>query len=244
VDEIRYPKARALARCIILRTAQWALDGRRNLPSIIEFRNALGAYAGEMINGALELRRAVEALPQHNRMPIHCVKGSVVDITKYFGETELSNPNLILTSPLYPGVHVLYHRWQVDGRKETPAPFWIIDKMDGAGSSYYTMGDRKYPELSTYFTQLSLALTSIASICDEDTVIVRVVGFSDPTSQLPQYLAVAEAVGLAEMAPPSVQGLREGRLWRSVPNRKWHADQLGQIPASQEVVLFHRRARF
>lgn len=34
-------------------------------------------------------------------------------------------PGLILTSPPYPGVHVLYHRWQVQGRKETPAPFWI-----------------------------------------------------------------------------------------------------------------------
>ena len=40
---------------------------------------------------------------------------------------------------------MLYHRWQVDGRKEAPLPFMIANKLDGAGSSFYTMGDRKYP---------------------------------------------------------------------------------------------------
>ena len=30
--------------------------------------------------------------------------------------------DLVVTSPPYPGIHMLYHRWQVDGRKETDAP--------------------------------------------------------------------------------------------------------------------------
>ena len=42
-------------------------------------------------------------------------------------------PQLVVTSPPYPGVHVLYHRWQVDGRKEAPLPFMIANKLDGAG---------------------------------------------------------------------------------------------------------------
>jgi hypothetical protein len=241
MDSIHYRKARALVRCIILRTAQWALDGRKNLPSMSEFRAALGVYADEMIDGAWELRRAVEALPQRGKMPVHCIKGSAADLSEYFASIRLRKPKLILTSPPYPGIHVLYHRWQIDGRKETPAPFWIANKLDGAGSSYYTMGDRKYPELATYFTQLKTALTSIASICDQNTVVVQVVGFSDPIWQLDQYLAVNKAAGLIEVLPPAIPGLRDGRVWRNVPNRKWHADQLGEIPASQEVVLFHRR---
>ena len=32
-------------------------------------------------------------------------------------------PQLILTSPPYPGVYVLYHRWKIGGRRESPAPF-------------------------------------------------------------------------------------------------------------------------
>jgi len=53
-------------------------------------------------------------------------------------------PTLVLTSPPYPGIHVLYHRFQVDGRKEAPLPFLIANKLDGAGSSYYTMGDGNF----------------------------------------------------------------------------------------------------
>ncbi|MGH9959926.1 MAG: hypothetical protein ACREBC_22855 [Pyrinomonadaceae bacterium] len=32
----------------------------------------------------------------------------------------------------------------------------------------------------------------------------------------------------------------DGRLWRTVPNRKWYADQRGPGGAGKEVVLFHR----
>ncbi|MFZ3236067.1 MAG: DNA methyltransferase [Stellaceae bacterium] len=235
------PRSQALARCIILRTAQWALDGRRNLPTIAEFRGALGAFAAEMLEGARELRLTVKVLPDGKPMPVHRVNRPAGDLPEYFDAKKLRKPALILTSPPYPGIHVLYHRWQVDGRKETPAPFWIANKLDGSGSSYYTMGDRKYPELASYFSQLKTALMAIAAVCDEQTVIVQVVGFSDPSWQLEQYLATSAAAGLEELRSPLLAGERDGRLWRSVPNRKWHADQLGDIPASREVVLFHRR---
>jgi hypothetical protein len=235
-------RPQALARCILLRTAQWALDGRRNLPSIAEFRETLGTYAAEMLEGTRELRRAVEALPGGKPKPVHRLNRPAAELPRYFEAEQLQKPALVLTSPPYPGIHVLYHRWQVDGRKETPAPFWIANKLDGSGSAYYTMGDRKYPELATYFSQLKTALTAISAVCDERTVIVQVVGFSDPTWQLEQYLAMNATAGLEELRAPLLADERDGRLWRSVPNRKWHADQLGEIPASQEVVLFHRKA--
>jgi hypothetical protein len=34
----------------------------------------------------------------------------------------------------------------------------------------------------------------------------------------------------------------DGRLWRSVPNRRWYNDQRGETPGSEEVALFHRKA--
>jgi hypothetical protein len=111
VTRLRYPKAKALARCIILRAAQWALDGRRNQPSIKEFRNALVLYGDEILDGARELRRAVEALPEESRMPVHCVNGPVTGLKEYFNTHQLRKPKLVLTSPPYPGIHVLYHRW-------------------------------------------------------------------------------------------------------------------------------------
>jgi hypothetical protein len=238
----RSRRAQAFARCIVLRTAQWALDGRRNLPTIAEFRQSLGNYGAEMLNGARDLREAIAALPNGSGKPVHVANRAAAELPDYLAAKKLRKPAVILTSPPYPGIHVLYHRWQVDGRKEAPAPFWIANKLDGEGSSYYTMGDRKYPNLATYFSQLKTALTAIVAACDERTVVVQVVGFSDVKWQLDEYLAVNAAAGLEELRSPILAGERDGRLWRSVPNRKWHADQLGETPASQEVVLFHRRA--
>jgi hypothetical protein len=153
--------------------------------------------------------------------------------------SRLPTPKLILTSPPYPGVHVLYHRWQVDGRKEAPAPFWIANKLDGAGSSFYTMGDRQYPELATYFEGLRAAMSSIASLVEQNSVVVQMVAFSDVAWQLPRYLETMEAAGFEELVLPSLRSKREKRLWRWVPGRRWYSDQRGTTPGSQEVVLFH-----
>jgi hypothetical protein len=150
-------------------------------------------------------------------------------------------PKLVVTSPPYPGVHVLYHRWQVDGRKEAPLPFMIANKLDGVGSSYYTMGDRRFPELKTYFDNIHATMSSVAALADQHTTVVQMVAFSDPAWQLPRYLETMEKVGLRELFLPALHGERDGRLWRSVPGRRWYSDQRGETPGSQEVVLIHRK---
>jgi hypothetical protein len=147
-----------------------------------------------------------------------------------------------VTSPPYPGVHVLYHRWQVDGRKEAPLPFMIANKMDGAGSSFYTMGDRKYPELKTYFENICATMSSVAAIANKRTIIVQMVAFSGPSWQLPRYLETMEKAGLSELKLPILKHQGDGRLWRSVPGRRWYSDQRGETPGSEEVVLIHRKA--
>jgi hypothetical protein len=148
-------------------------------------------------------------------------------------------PRLVVTSPPYPGVHVLYHRWQIHGGKETPAPFWIANRLDGDGAAYYTMGDRKTHATGKYFTQLRASLDSVAAVCDHDTTIVQVVAFSEPSRQLPQYLSVVDEAGFEE----HFLAVGGQRLWRSVPNRKWYASQRGRTSGSFEVVLFHRLRR-
>jgi hypothetical protein len=235
---LRSPRQEAFARCVVLRTAQWALDGRKKLPSMIEFRETLADFASEMIAGARELHAAVAE--QVAAPTVRIFNRSSAGLEEEPSLASIPPPKLVITSPPYPGIHVLYHRWQVDGRKETGAPFWIANKLDGAGSSYYTMGDRKYPELRTYFDNLRAAMSSIMRICGPETTIIQMVAFSDPAWQLPRYLEVMDEVGLTEAFLPSLQGNRDGRLWRSVPNRRWYADQRGETPGSQEVVLIHR----
>jgi hypothetical protein len=227
------------ARCAVLRTAQWALDGRKKLPTVQEFRDTLKKNVAEMLCGAAQLATAVK---NHDRKPqVKIVNRSTAGIEKDKRFQKLQAPKLILTSPPYPGVHVLYHRWQVDGRKETPLPFMIANKLDGSGSSYYTMGDRKNPELKTYFDSIRQTMSSVARISDEETVFVQMVAFAEPEWQLERYLAVMNEIGLAEVYLSNLRHQGDGRLWRQVPNRRWYSQQRGDTPGSREVVLFHRK---
>jgi len=47
-EEEDFERLESFGRCVVLRTAQWALDGRRNLPTIDEFRKMLIEIATEI----------------------------------------------------------------------------------------------------------------------------------------------------------------------------------------------------
>lgn len=232
------PRLESFGRCVVLRTAQWALDGRSKRTTVEEFRHVLQNNAVEMIAGARELRAAVNA---NGRCKVTVFRRSAAGIEEEYALQTMRAPRLVVTSPPYPGVHVLYHRWQVDGRKEAPLPFMIANKLDGAGSSYYTMGDRKYPELKTYFSNIKASMSSVAMLADTHTTIIQMVAFSEAHWQLPRYLEAMEAAGLTEALLPQLKGQGDGRLWRSVPGRRWYSAQRGMTPGSEEVVLFHRK---
>jgi hypothetical protein len=233
------PRLESFGRCVVLRTAQWALDGRSKRASIDDFRRILDDTAKDMVRGAHALRTAAKT---SGRQQITILRRSVVGIEQEEALRAMRAPRLVVTSPPYPGVHVLYHRWQVDGRKEAPLPFMIANKLDGAGLSYYTMGDRKYPGLRTYFENIKASMSSVAAVADDRTIIVQMVAFSSADWQLPRYLEAMEKAGLIELFLPILKNERDGRLWRSVPGRRWYSAQRGQTPGSQEVVLFHRKA--
>jgi hypothetical protein len=231
------PRLECFGRCAVLRTAQWALDGRAKLTTLDDFRDFLQATANGMIEGARALRAAVPS----PRPMIEVIQRTAAGLEDDERLRKRGAPRLVLTSPPYPGVHVLYHRWQVDGRKEAPLPFMIANKLDGAASSYYTMGDRKHPELATYFANLEATMSSVAALADERTLIVQMVAFSNASWQLQRYLQTMEKAGLQEVFLPTLKGKRDGRLWRTVPNRRWYSEQRGETPGSQEVVLIHRK---
>lgn len=234
------PRMEAFGRCAVLRAAQWALDGRSKQASVSEFRRFIEQTAASMIEGAWALRAAVTA---HSSRPItELIRRSAAGLEHDKRMSKLRVPRLVITSPPYPGVHILYHRWQVDGRKEAPLPFMIANKLDGAGSSYYTMGDRKHRGLQTYFENIKATMSSVAAVANKQTIVVQMVAFANPSWQLPRYLETMEDAGLCELRLPCLHRERDGRLWRTVPSRRWYSDQRGVTPASQEVVLFHRRA--
>jgi hypothetical protein len=234
------PRLEAFGRCVVLRTAQWALDGRSKRATINDFRRILRETAIDMVRGAREFRASAK---ENGRQTATIFRRSAIGIEEEAGLRAMRAPRLVVTSPPYPGVHVLYHRWQVDGRKEAPLPFMIANKLDGSFLSYYTMGDRKNPGLRTYFENIKGSMSSVAALADMDTTIVQMVAFSSPDWQLPRYLEAMEEAGLSEMLLPNLRHDGDGRLWRTVPGRRWYSAQRGSTHASQEVVLFHRKQR-
>jgi hypothetical protein len=145
-------------------------------------------------------------------------------------------PKLVFTSPPYPGVNVLYHRWQYRGRKETPAPYWIANVPDGYGQSFYTGGSQTPTGERRYFEMITATFTSVRGVIHPEGWVVQLIGFADARRQLPQYLKAMSRAGFREVFPTE-----DGhRLGRSVPNRKWYAKLKGAVDASSELLLFHK----
>ncbi len=240
IFELRVPSQEKLARCALLKTAQWALDCRTRTTSVEEFRKKFLSNIVEMSERAIEF---AASLPGNHVPPVISVlKRSAIGIDKEEIFHLLPPPKLILTSPPYAGVHVLYHRWQVNGRQETPAPFWIANVSDSHGESFYTMGDRKQRELTKYYDQVLKSFESLARIADKNTFLVQMVGFSNPHYQLERYLATVQKAGFYEIQFSNLSNSPDGRLWRCVPNRKWYATPERSAASSKELVLFHKLA--
>lgn len=243
IDSLENDLQRNLVRCLLLKTAQWAVDCRRLCPSVGNFRKQLIIHSEEMINGALKLREEFEnASLVQIKTPL-CLHLSAKDIVHPKKYPFSSAPKLILTSPPYPGVHVLYHRWQVRGRKETPAPYWIVNCLDGNGASYYTFGDRKQKRLEGYYKSMKESYNALFDISDEKTWLVQLVAFSEPEWQLPLFLTTLEDCGFYEVRFNNISHENNVRTWRTVPNRKFYASKKGHLASSKEFLLVHKRTK-
>lgn len=242
LSQLEFPRQRRFARCVLIKLGQWAIDCRSHIPPINNIRLQLIKQVTEMLCGLDDLVRAAKSQGiKKNKITSRrkLFLGTVYEV--FNGRSKLGTfprPKLILTSPPYPGVHVLYHRWQVSGRRETPAPYWLADLRDGHGESFYTLGGRSKKGIEIYFTQLSEIFRNVRQIINPGSLVVQLVAFSDPEIQLPAFLRAMNFAGYEELTPFSTSGLE--RPCREVPNRKWYT-QLGQSQsASNEILLFHR----
>lgn len=232
IAQLPTQNARDFAKCVVLRVSQWALDGRERHTPLSDFRRKMAATATEMLETVGSF--AKHAKHTGGRATLLNVDAAELDQAPLFRD-ERNRVGLIVTSPPYPGVHVLYHRWQVDGRRETPAPYWIAGCNDGQGASFYNFGDRRQAAADNYFRTSLATLHAIRAVMRDDGYMVQMVAFNKPKEQLPRYLANMQEAGFTEV---SVGG--DDRIWRQVPNRKWHATFIGKTQSANEVVLVHR----
>lgn len=240
LEDLPSKRTRRFVRCAILQTGQLALDGRRKQTSVEEFRRTLAENIASMLKSLSEFRGEIaESIrPLQNRRLYEC-NASQLDGLPFF-QNDRNRVDLVVTSPPYPGIHMLYHRWQVDGRKETPAPYWMTGCNDGQGESYYNFGGRHQTGLKDYFAESLRTLSSIRKVMRRGALMVQMLAFADPGNHLPRYMENMREAGFAEIDLLLDEKPTHGALWREVPNRKWHASHKGRTNSSQEIVLIHR----
>jgi hypothetical protein len=240
-ESIKSENARSFARSVLLRTGQWALDCRRQVPTARQFLQHLRVNSEAMAKGMREYRESIRKQglrPEDIGRRRRLILGDVTDsVNQGRVPSKWLPPRLILTSPPYLGVHILYHRWQVRGRRESRAPFWITGSLDGFGGSHYTFGDRKRKDPENYLTQFRSCLKPVVEIMGKDSLMVQLVAFAKPEDHLHLYLEALRSAGLEETEPSGSE-----RNWRNVPNRKWYAQLNGSTSSSKEYLLVHRKA--
>lgn len=246
IPELDSERQELFIRCALLKTAKWALDGRKALPSVGQLKQRFFSNILKMSEETKSYSAYVwETIRKYNliRQPrCECLTGSAIGLeANPLFRRRKRKPVLILTSPPYPGMHVLYHRWQISGGRETSVPYWLIQSDDGYGEAHYTLGSRKEFGLNTYFSNLLCAFSSIRQVIDDNGFLVQLVSFSSPTIQLPKFLDCLVNAGFTECGITSDSGYNV-RIWREIPNRRWYTNLGDNNGGRQEVLLVHKPA--
>lgn len=238
-------RQRRFARLVLLAVGQWALDCKKRLPDADEM---LQHFVAQLIEQIVAFRRYTWTtalrigIPNRQLESLRMVVRASSESCGESGRAPRAKASLVVTSPPYPGVHMLYHRWQLFGRRETPAPFLIADCRDGDGTSFYCLGNRHEQGLKTYYERLTKVFAAVRSRLRPDAMVVQMVAFNQPEWQLPAFLRAMKIAGYAE-APvhAEIELGPDGRVWRTVPGRRWYAATSKRTNAAgNEVVLFHR----
>ncbi len=241
--EMAIPRRRYFARCALLRLGQWALESVRPHSRIaLAANDRLPTVVHSMIQGLQQLvERCKLGGVRKNRITGRRVllNRSTIGLENEPKLRKLQRRvRLVITSPPYPGVHVLYHRWQYRGRRETGAPYWIANLNDGQGESYYTFGNRNSTAgIDSYFNQLYMAFRSVRPFLSDNAVVVQLVSFGNSNAHLPRFLDAMEKAGYQEI---QLSWDAAKRLRRRVPNRKWYTNFSVRDDPGSEILMIHR----
>lgn len=244
LHQLRFPRQQRFVRCALLRTGQWASERGTSWPSLEEVRFFFGSRIYEMFD---ELDQWVEVcrkagIPKNQLTSYRMLMNrSCIGIEQ---EPEMRllhrRVKLVITSPPYPGVHIVYHRWQVRGRRETASLYEVAGLNDGHTEAYYTLGSRTPTGLQRYFSSIRAAFSGLRRLLHPQAVVAQLIAFSDAEIQHPLYLQAMEEAGYEALELPGVQ---ISPLQRMVPSRRWYAALAGRCDASRELLLLHRPRR-
>lgn len=238
IKELNSEHAKDIANLILLSVGKNLFDCKDRRPSPLRLLLAFEKYSVNTINSISEYSRECfdNSLIRNIKddLQINCT--DALSLTSKIEKKYFKKIQLVLTSPPYPGVHILYHRWQIKGRRQTALPFDLLDIEDGYPTSYYTLGSVSKKGYDNYFNTIRKIFTEINMIISKYATVVQIVSFKEPEWQLEQYLQSMREAGFTEMF---LNKRKREIITREVPNRKWYTN-LNDKKAI-EYVLFHKK---
>ncbi len=230
-------RQRDMARALLLHVGQWALDGKERPAPASALRAEIDLLLTRHLDGLSDfVDQATSTGLQPSDLPVRRVlrEGSAAVTASGRPWNRLTRRfRLVLTSPPYPQVHVLYHRWQIYGRLETPFAYWLAGSNDGLGASHYTMGGRSDLGENVYFDGIAETFSSIRRLLLPKAFVVQLVSFHDPIRQKHRYLEAMETAGYEQVSG-------DGPSLREVPNRRWYYRVRPDRGRAHEYLLVHR----
>lgn len=235
---VRDTAAQRFALLTVLRVGQLCFDCRNGPPSPKILIRAFQVVSSQALAKMRSYTAICRNQPNSNtvRSRLKVFKSNAVDLSNKLG-SEAPEISLVLTSPPYPGVHILYHRWQVFGRRETALPYSLLGTQDGRYESHYTLGPRQEPENQTYFEKLKTVFTRLRSVLGPKSIVAQVVAFSNPKQHLVSFRKVMCDAGYYEITNP---GDSSSVVTRIVPRRRWYATISPRQESGQEYLFIHR----
>lgn len=243
-------EAEGLARLCLLRCAQASLDLVGDVPSLPRLRATLLQSTDNTLQAASKYAEQVAGAwaGSEKASIFECLTIPAADLRlpAHVGHVK---PTLAVFSPPYPGVHVLYGRWQLGGRRETAAPFWLAGVHGDTTETRFTMGRRGVRHTDEFIENYKQSISALSRVLVEGSYAVQMIGFVDPSVQLPLVLKAMSSAGFREQRYVSLATSDDGRLWRSVPSRRWYnrvresSDSSTPLATGKEVVLIHRLER-
>lgn len=234
-----------LIRCVLLSTTKTALESPNIFSRPSQFMELFESTFFSVVDQCRKFSSVVSASSSKNISILNLDANSLK--SEHILNTGSKKVDLIITSPPYPGVHILYHRWQIEGSKETPALFWIAGASDGQGDAFYTLGGRTKKGIESYFKKIESIYSNVKSFLSDDALVFQMVAFSNIEEQLPLFNRAMEKAGYKEVqiyCPPTKDVSRSNYgqyLTRRVPLRKWYADMKGKTDSSLEFLLVHKK---
>jgi len=238
ISKIRDVKVRNFLTCLLLKTSKNILDNTRPCGTFKKFKVDLLINCKKMLRDMIDFEKELEInksiYGSHNKIKI--IKSDILKLNK-INSLKKGKVKLILTSPPYPGIHISYNKWQLHGRRDTKLPYWIMNSRPPVLTKFSYRGEWSR-NLVDYYRYMTKVYLKLKPYCSHNCYIVKLLSFRNKNREFRLYREAMENAGLEEI---KILKKGDGRLWRSVPKRRWQVRySKKKLKSNKEVLLIYR----